>query len=630
MKNYVLISIIILSLFSIPTTFSSSLEIIGHNWIYAVAITGSEKIYKGVLINISVTITRGNGDVYISTSPLAEKDMQASAVTAARIACEILGKNFFKYNFYYKIISSAIIVGGPSAGIPLTIVTFSALSGIPVNRSVLATGMINPDGAIGPVGGIPEKSEAAAQFGAKLFLIPYGQSIVTKYVLEKKQVGPFVFTYIKPIKINMTKYALDKWNLKIVEVKNIYEAIEYMTGYKILVNDKKLLFDEDEYPILKSISEEMTDLAKETYHNVLIKINKSQLYYETKKQFINTLKKYSLKPIINIKRSQDIYVSYSLAFESLVNTEWINLVYMYYSHKNLNKEIDNIERFVNETIEKIKYFKYSIGNISELSIIIAATNYALLSLKNLNEAKTLWSKNIYDSLYYASLAKWNAYISRLWIKHISNKEKRYVFPSLKRIVETYLAEAKSTLSYTSTLLEETGGTSSNIKNAIFSYELSKDFYEKNEYMYSLVESIRCLTYAETSFDSWITNTGTNPGYLISHARSMAIISMNKLANFTIPLFSLLLFKIAENSTKFNEKILYYKLSSYYSKLIHDILSYSNLNVTKSKIHYQKNITKQNNTRINQYLSAISFIVTLFFILVFMLAVLYIIRKRYSS
>ncbi len=46
------------------------------------------------------------------------------------------------------------------------------MGGWKVNPKVMMTGMINPDGTIGPVGGILEKASAAASVGAKLFLIP--------------------------------------------------------------------------------------------------------------------------------------------------------------------------------------------------------------------------------------------------------------------------------------------------------------------------------------------------------------------------------------------------------------------------------------------------------------------------
>jgi len=44
-----------------------------------------------------------------------------------------------------------------------------------MKSDIAFTGTINPDGSIGPVGGIQYKLEAVAKDGKKTFLIPIGQ-----------------------------------------------------------------------------------------------------------------------------------------------------------------------------------------------------------------------------------------------------------------------------------------------------------------------------------------------------------------------------------------------------------------------------------------------------------------------
>ncbi len=46
------------------------------------------------------------------------------------------------------------------------------------------TGMINPDGSIGPIGGILQKIDAAYSVGATRFLLPKGQMTYTEMVTE--------------------------------------------------------------------------------------------------------------------------------------------------------------------------------------------------------------------------------------------------------------------------------------------------------------------------------------------------------------------------------------------------------------------------------------------------------------
>ena len=69
--------------------------------IKAVAVTSGES--RGVVIDITVIVTPGDGKVFVSTTPFTEIDMQGSAQLAALTACDLLGIDFMKYNFFYEI-----------------------------------------------------------------------------------------------------------------------------------------------------------------------------------------------------------------------------------------------------------------------------------------------------------------------------------------------------------------------------------------------------------------------------------------------------------------------------------------------------------------------------------------------
>ena len=90
------------------------------------------------------------------------------------------------------------------------------------------TGTIEPDGTIGKVSGIVEKAIAAAQAGAKLFIVPKGQTTTTTYVEHKTRIGPFTFITREPQIINVQEYLKNQgYTIKIVEVSTIQEAINY-------------------------------------------------------------------------------------------------------------------------------------------------------------------------------------------------------------------------------------------------------------------------------------------------------------------------------------------------------------------------------------------------------------------
>lgn len=69
-------------------------------------------------------------------------------------------------------------IGGPSAGLAFTLALIDELSegSLSGKTRVAVTGTIDGDESVGAVGAIPQKAIAARDAGAKLFLIPAGQS----------------------------------------------------------------------------------------------------------------------------------------------------------------------------------------------------------------------------------------------------------------------------------------------------------------------------------------------------------------------------------------------------------------------------------------------------------------------
>jgi Lon-like protease len=67
-------------------------------------------------------------------------------------------------------------VGGPSAGLMLTLGILDLVGDTDLTEGavVAGTGTIDPDGAVGPIGGIPLKLVSARELGAELFLVPAG------------------------------------------------------------------------------------------------------------------------------------------------------------------------------------------------------------------------------------------------------------------------------------------------------------------------------------------------------------------------------------------------------------------------------------------------------------------------
>lgn len=109
-------------------------------------------------------------------------------------------------------------IDGPSAGGLMTVGVLATLRGDPIRQDAAMTGTINPDGTIGPVGGIPHKMEGAAATGKKLFLTPYG-----KRYEKDKNADKHVDLFAHGRELGLDVHA----------VGDVYSAYELLTGVRL-------------------------------------------------------------------------------------------------------------------------------------------------------------------------------------------------------------------------------------------------------------------------------------------------------------------------------------------------------------------------------------------------------------
>lgn len=91
-----------------------------------------------------------------------------AVITASLLLSEDPSQHEFSFDVAGRI-------DGPSAGALMTSAVLAAYLGDDIDPTVTMTGTINPDGTIGPVGGIPHKIEGAAAAGKTTVLVPGGQ-----------------------------------------------------------------------------------------------------------------------------------------------------------------------------------------------------------------------------------------------------------------------------------------------------------------------------------------------------------------------------------------------------------------------------------------------------------------------
>ena len=132
----------------------------------------------GDLLKVEALVLKGTGKLELSGS-LGDvmKESGALAVSYVRSVAERynIAPLFYKENdLHVHFPEGAVPKDGPSAGVAMTVALISALSGRTVCKDVAMTGEITLHGKVLPIGGLREKTLAAARSGIRRVIIPYG------------------------------------------------------------------------------------------------------------------------------------------------------------------------------------------------------------------------------------------------------------------------------------------------------------------------------------------------------------------------------------------------------------------------------------------------------------------------
>ncbi len=130
----------------------------------------------GDLLKVEALPLPGTGKVELSGS-LGDvmKESASLAISYVRSIAEAysIPASFYKEkDLHIHFPEGAVPKDGPSAGVAMTVALVSALSGLPVRRDVAMTGEITLHGKVLPIGGLREKTLAAARSGIRTVLIP--------------------------------------------------------------------------------------------------------------------------------------------------------------------------------------------------------------------------------------------------------------------------------------------------------------------------------------------------------------------------------------------------------------------------------------------------------------------------
>ncbi len=259
-------------------------------YVFAVSDAG-----KGVPAVLTVDVVPGHGDIDISIAgSTVGEDTQLSVRRAVAAATSLLGVDKDKYDYRVRIEAPAAHIDGPSAGLPIALCIYAALQGKDVPDDVGATGDISADGYVGPVGGIFEKVNAAADVNIHIFLIPAGERNTMGVVEEEIEPG-----VVHPVEktVDIVQYAMEKWGMRVYEVKTLKDAVSIVFEGNLPEINAPPVRRQEEFvppPVSVNYSEEFNAVVMDLYEKALKELNEvnrvsCQLYDQSIVTYLDAL-----------------------------------------------------------------------------------------------------------------------------------------------------------------------------------------------------------------------------------------------------------------------------------------------------------------------------------------------------
>ncbi|NJE04016.1 S16 family serine protease [Thermococcus sp. MV11] len=467
----------------------------------------------GVATDFVITVAPGTGHVYVETWPLAEVDMQASARLASQIAGKVLGVDMSKYDVFIQIKADSPIIGGPSAGGTMTVGIIAALEGWQVNPKVMMTGMINPDGTIGPVGGILEKASAAHDVGAEVFLIPEGQRIQYVQETQKKEIGGIVEINTQTKKVDVVEYAKERWGLTVIEIKDIYDAVYYFTGHRI-PRPKAPSYVTIDTSFLKDDALKDYENTTSYYQATLDKLKDSDVSYATYTTLMEALNQANV--ILNQSREAIddgmYYTALSKDFQARIIIRHVD----WYLDSNGPDDVQRLLKTVESQINasEVSVSNVTIKGITMLQAVAAAEERVEQAKSLLDEAwKYYYNGDYWDAVGDAAYAYERAKTAEFWAKLGERFAGDEVISRdvVKATARDYIDESSLIVTYIESMYGDVGGDLSQ------SIVQAEQYYEDGKYSAALFTAMEARVRAQVFLDTLGID---NQSVLMDKARAM--------------------------------------------------------------------------------------------------------------
>ncbi len=466
---------------------------------------GEGGVETGVTSTLAVRVeSPGAGRVYFSADPLTELDTQGAARIAALVAAETLGVNPEAYDYYVRLESDSLVVGGPSAGAAMAVAIACAILGVRTNSSVVMTGMVNPDGTVGPVGGIPEKLRAAAEAGAKLFLVPAGQLVVTeREVVEER--GPFWVTRrVVPRRVDLRELGREL-GVRVEEVLTVRDALEAFTGRPFGVSPG------GEPSFSAGVREEMAGWVADyesAYENLSVEVG--GLIRSAPTEAADLASMLMSRAGAAASRARDLesmgrpYAAASAAFQAALEADQARAVLEMAAAGDPSSYLLGYASEVNSTLSALEadLDSASPSSWAGSEALVAARVRYYDAVSAVEEAEDLYSSGrLLDSLMRLVYARWRADTCRRWLGLTSVGGAPARPDLLRRAAGTFTYAAESAVGYVETLAQEVGSSPDLLGAASDYLERAKGALSSGDPYGALGLSAEALAYSSSAVHS---------------------------------------------------------------------------------------------------------------------------------
>lgn len=209
--------------------------------------TGMKGTVDAMWVKLGPQVSGGSTPVKLNTSPNADHTVEvgvfeemaggtgsqwrAGVWVSAFVAANTLGKDLT--DFQFSAASGGYIDGASASGL-MAGGFLATMTGEKIDPTVTMTGIINPDGTIGPVGGIPEKFKGSMEKGKKRLGYPIGMRWAKSAETDKT--------------VDLVELA-KSGGAEAVEISSVHDAYRLLTG-KLLpepvpIDAKEMAIDDE-------------------------------------------------------------------------------------------------------------------------------------------------------------------------------------------------------------------------------------------------------------------------------------------------------------------------------------------------------------------------------------------------